>query len=143
MNKKIYYSISVLMLSVSLLAQEPKGCITNQVMNDYLSKNPEVKARLAAQDAILEKQDAEAFKTGYKIQPSVEKTNNPNSTQATVYYIPIVFHILHQGGTENITDVQVNDAVRILNRDYRKLNPDTTITISQFKGIAADISIEF
>ncbi len=143
MNKKILYSVSALMLSVTLLAQEPKACITHEVMNDYLSKNPEVKKRLDAQETILEKQDAEAFKTGYKIQPSVEKTNNPNGTQATVYYIPIVFHILHQGGLENITDAQVSDAVRIINRDYRKLNPDTTVTIPQFKGIAADISIEF
>jgi len=144
MKKAFTYLAAAATFSAALYAQEPvKGCITDQVMNEYLSKNPEAKARMEAQEAAYEKQDKEAFKTGYKIQPSAEKVNTPNGTQATVYYIPMVFHILHTGGPENITDAQVNDAVRIINRDWRKLNPDTTNTISQFKGIASDISIEF
>ncbi len=36
-----------------------------------------------------------------------------------IYKIPIVFHILHNGGVENISNEQVFDAVNILNRDYR------------------------
>src|SRR5574343_1102251 len=40
--------------------------------------------------------------------------------------IPIVFHIIHQWGEENISDEQIFDAVRILNEDYNKDNADTT-----------------
>jgi len=61
----------------------------------------------------------------------------------TVYVIPIVFHILHQDGTENISDAQVFDQVAVLNRDYRKLNADTADIIPAFQAIASDARIEF
>jgi len=61
----------------------------------------------------------------------------------TIYTIPIVFHILHNAGSENISDEQVFDAVRILNEDYRKMNPDAQDVITQFKNLPADIEIEF
>ena len=59
------------------------------------------------------------------------------------YVIPVVFHIIHDYGVENISDAQVLDAMAILNRDYAKLNPDTTDIISQFTGIASATDIEF
>ena len=33
------------------------------------------------------------------------------------YVVPIVFHIIHDNGPENISDAQVLDAVRVLNED--------------------------
>ena len=57
--------------------------------------------------------------------------------------IPIVFHIIHEGGNENISDAQVYSALELLNRDMRKLNPDTVSIASEFVDIAADIDIEF
>lgn len=56
---------------------------------------------------------------------------NPNPTRQ-IYYIPIVFHVLHQGGAENISDEQIEDAVRILNRDFSLQNAD-----------AANVQFEF
>jgi PKD repeat protein len=64
-------------------------------------------------------------------------------TQGTVYIIPVVFHVLHQWGSENISDAQIIDQVNILNTDYRKLNADTNLIIPSFTGIAADCEIEF
>lgn len=63
--------------------------------------------------------------------------------QGQVYIIPIVFHILHNYGGENISDAQVKDAVRILNEDFRKKNADTSDIVSPFNSIAADCEIEF
>ncbi|MEO0403712.1 MAG: M43 family zinc metalloprotease, partial [Bacteroidota bacterium] len=60
-----------------------------------------------------------------------------------VLIIPIVFHIIHEGGVENISDDQVYDAVRILNRDMRKQNPDTLNIMDEFVDLAADVQIEF
>ena len=59
------------------------------------------------------------------------------------YTIPVVFHVLHLGGSENISDAQIKDAMVILNRDFAKKNPDTTGIIALFKPIAADCQIEF
>jgi len=60
-----------------------------------------------------------------------------------VYIIPVVFHIIHNNGSENISDAQVMDALNILTRDFRKLNADTSAIIDEFEAIAADTRIEF
>lgn len=61
----------------------------------------------------------------------------------TVYTIPIVFHILHEYGTENITDAQVIDQVNILNRDFMKLNADTANVINPYKPLIGNANIQF
>lgn len=59
------------------------------------------------------------------------------------YVIPVVFHIIHNNGAENISDAQIIDAVRVLNEDYNKLNPDWTSVRPEFLDIVADVGIEF
>ena len=47
------------------------------------------------------------------------------------YIIPVVFHVLHQNGIENISDAQIADQIAILNRDYNSI--DTTNIQPEFK----------
>lgn len=61
----------------------------------------------------------------------------------TTYVVPVVFHILHEYGTENISDAQIYDQMEILNRDFRKANADTATVIPEFKQLIADCNIEF
>lgn len=65
------------------------------------------------------------------------------SEKATIYKIPVVFHVLHINGVENISDEQILDALALLNRDYRKQNADTANVHPDFAGMPADIEIEF
>ncbi|WP_186279960.1 M43 family zinc metalloprotease [Fluviicola chungangensis] len=67
--------------------------------------------------------------------------DNPTKSGAT-YIIPVVFHIIHNNGPENITDSQIHDAIEQVNLQYRKLNPDTNQIVSAFQSIAADAGIE-
>jgi PKD repeat protein len=64
-------------------------------------------------------------------------------TKGTVYKIPVVFHVLHNNGPENISDEQILDALSILNRDYRLLNQDANNVQPEFQGMPADIEVEF
>lgn len=57
--------------------------------------------------------------------------------------IPTVVHVMHKGGTENISNTQVIDAIRVLNEDLRHINSDTANTRPLFKPYAADFNIEF
>jgi PKD repeat protein len=57
--------------------------------------------------------------------------------------IPVVFHIIHDNGVENITDAQVEDAIRILNNDFNKLNTDWPNVKEEFLDLVADVGIEF
>lgn len=68
---------------------------------------------------------------------------NSRVDSGEVYVIPIVFHVVHNYGPENISDEQIYDAVRILNEDFRKLNADTSAIIQDFKALAGDARIEF
>lgn len=63
--------------------------------------------------------------------------------KATVYKIPVVFHVLHNNGVENISDEQIFDCLDILNRDYRLLNQDANNVHPEFQGMPADIEVEF
>ncbi len=38
-----------------------------------------------------------------------------------VYIIPVVVHVIHNGGVENISDAQVQSQVDVLNEDYRRI----------------------
>jgi len=143
MKNNIKYLWLIFLFPLMVTAQQIKKCATNKVMSDYFSRHPEAKAKWMAREAELEKEDAKAFKNGYK-NSGYEKVNNGQQiASATTYTIPIVFHILYQDAVDSISDAQVLDQVRILNRDYRKLNPDTSVTIVQFKAIATDVGIEF
>ena len=62
---------------------------------------------------------------------------------STIIVIPIVFHIIHQFGAENISDANVYDEMKVLNRDYAKLNPDTAAIIPQYIPYAGDAKIQF
>lgn len=60
-----------------------------------------------------------------------------------IYTIPVVFHILHNNGTENISDAQIQDQLNILNRDYRRLNADANGVVAAFQGMPSDVEVEF
>lgn len=68
---------------------------------------------------------------------------NTEKLTGVVYTIPVVFHVLHNNGSENISDAQILDGLAILNRDYRLLNSDASQVVSAFQGMPTDVEIEF
>jgi PKD repeat protein len=66
-----------------------------------------------------------------------------NRQQGVVYKIPVVFHVLHNGGNENISRAQILDALFILNRDFRLENSDANNVVAQFQGMPIDAEIDF
>lgn len=75
---------------------------------------------------------------------AAEYTEEFNGSRSGVLrVVPIVFHIIHNYGPENISKEQVLDAVRIINEDFRGLNSDLSAIIPEFAGITADSEIEF
>ncbi len=143
MRKKNYVLLGLTMLGFSsLFAQErilDKGnmregenveyCITHKKMNELLS-NPSF-----AKQYEKDQQEFESL--------SQQKRGDNSTTKATVYTIPVVFHVLHNGGPENISKAQILNALDILNRDYAMLNPDTTSIRATFQGIKSKADIQF
>ncbi len=59
---------------------------------------------------------------------------NPQPENGNIYYIPVVFHLLHNNGTEFISDEQILDAFEILNRDYMLQNSDANNVVNAFNA---------
>ena len=119
----------------SATAQDLKPCSTTEMMNKYLDEHPAIKSQYLAEEQMRDLDDQAKFASGYK--------EGDGKAMVPVYIIPVVFHILHEGGTENISDAQIYDEMRILNEDYRKLNADISAVVPSFTAIAADCEIEF
>ncbi len=103
-------------------------CTSHKKMAE-LRKDPKMAAMIDAAQAEMENQ--------------AKSKGDNNTTKGTVYKIPVVFHILHNNGTENISKEQIADAVAILNRDYRLLNADANNVQAPFQGMPTDVEIEF
>lgn len=92
------------------------------------------------------KRDAEKYTAeleSYTTKFVEEEQKLRSKSAPPIYTIPVVFHIIHNFGVENISDEQVNDAIRILNEDFRRLNASSANTIPEFQAIRGDAEIEF
>ena len=139
--KQLYFFtliFCVLSFSSAVFAQQPQRVLDPQNMREgesveycrthkkhtALLQNPEYVQGLA----IAEQEFAAISKKG-------------NNQKATIYTIPVVFHVMHLNGIENISDEQIFNALTILNRDFRKLNGDTANVHPDFQGMPADSEI--
>jgi PKD repeat protein len=59
------------------------------------------------------------------------------------HIVPVVFHVIHNNGAENISDAQILDAMRILNEDFNKENADWPGVKAEFLSLVADVGVEY
>jgi hypothetical protein len=115
-----------LLLSFSLLAQ--RECASVVYTNQLRSADPALASRLDQVEQFIRNQPVWAAR---------------EQGETAVMRIPVVVHVLYHNANENISDAQVQSQIDALNRDFRKMNQDTTNTPLRFKGLAADVRIEF
>jgi PKD repeat protein len=128
-------SIFFLAIITPSFAQESR-CGTTEATKELYLQHPELLKQEEAYNADL-------------AQKIATKTQQRSASSDQVYIIPVVFHIIHTNGDENIPDANIQDQIDILNRDYRKLNT-TEIDLIKIKSpntpfdtLAADSRIEF
>ena len=100
-----------------------------------LKENPTIAQAVVERDAELERFTREFAETTLRVPQG--------SRGGQVYTIPVVFHVIHKYGTENISREQMLDGLRILNETFRKTRADTADIHADFKPIHADTEIEF
>lgn len=125
-----FFTISTLIVSaqeIHPVSGEPlKYCGQTEATDELYKANPGLKEAAA----LIELQEA-------------KKIISPSTFPPPIYTIPVVFHVLHSYGPENIPDANIIDAMRVLNEDFRKLNADTTQVVNPFKSLIGDAEIEF
>lgn len=122
-------TITLTLLSITaVFAQSettPQPCGTSYVMNQLFEQYPERKAAWLAQ------------------RNAPVKAANTASIYDSVLIIPVVVHVIHNYGAENVSDAQIFDMMRIINEDFAKLSSDTNEIDPDFKPIAGKTKLEF
>jgi hypothetical protein len=120
------FCIIIFFFSSQLNAQH-RTCASQEHLKNQLALHPET-ANLRAQ---IEQQTA------------VFIAQNGATDRTASITIPVVFHIVYNNATQNISDAQIQSQMAVLNADFARLNADTSNTPAAFKPIAADCQIQF
>lgn len=109
-------------LFISTFAQQK--CAQHILENQYRQAHPEVEAQFEAYAEWISQAQHK-------------------SDRADRIIVPVVFHVIHQNGPENIADEQIYDAIRIMNRDFNALNDELDEIDPAFQSIIGNAEIEF
>ena len=126
---RVFLSIFVL-LTVSLsFAQQGEWCGFDPILEEKVQENPNYMDEL--KQRILD----------------IRQAGNAQSEKAATYTIPVVFHIIHDGGEGNISMDQIQSGIDVMNEDFAALNTDATqirnTTDAPYAPLHADIEVEF
>jgi PKD repeat protein len=130
--KKILSAFSICLMAGYISAQAPaqNWCHSIEMMEANFKKHPELRQQYENYQAQLN---------------AIQNTagNNAQRTAVTDYTIPVVFHVLHQNGIENISDAQIQDQIDIFNRDYNLQNTDTSVVVQSLKNVIGNVHFTF
>lgn len=71
------------------------------------------------------------------------RSNAVFANRDVVLTIPIVFHIIHLNGNENITNEQILNQMELLNEDYSALNSDISTVHPAFANLTGNAQLRF
>ncbi len=128
MNKLLFFIAFI--FSVIAFAQNPLHCGADEMRISVLKQNPEIAKAVIKKDMVLE-----SFTQNF--------VQNLNKSATATYVIPVVFHVIHNYGLENISDAQIKDGLDIVNKTFNKTHPNTGTINPAFQSIHADCDIEF
>jgi PKD repeat protein len=126
--KKLFTTALIFTTALTALFAQQNKCGSNIVLKQQIAKNPQIAA------------DIEELERGF----SEWKTNKPiGFREGEKYVIPTVFHVIHEGGSENISKAQIEDQLNILNECFRHENADSVNTPAPFLAVAGKLDVEF
>ncbi|MCH2198922.1 MAG: zinc-dependent metalloprotease [Flavobacteriales bacterium] len=107
-------------------AQETHYCGFDLVLRKIAERNPEFQDACQAQ-----------------YLDAARAAKESSNSRATVYEIPVVFHIVWNTEDQNLPDEVIFDQMEVLNADFRRLNENASETREEFLPFAGDAEIEF
>ena len=107
-------------------AQNIKPCATYDAIEYFKKTMPGYKERL---------------ETIEKNKMSAQRTASLSPTDTIT--IPVVFHVLHQNGAENISSSVLTTAIDNVNKDFARLGTDTASIHPSFKALYVNSFIKF
>ena len=125
------YAVLVLisLLMVYTREEAPPACSTDEELNELLGRSYTPRIRQYRQLLL-------------RIQRRPFQLSNSAQVPRQLV-VPVVVHVVHDGGSSNISDDQVRDAIRLLNEIYQARHPDLDQVIPYFKSRIGNPNIKF
>ncbi len=101
-------------------------CAAATILQKQVTNNPHLADKLEQMERL----------TAHLAQSTVVETRS-------IIVIPVVVHVLYANNIQNISDAQILSQIAVLNRDFRKTNPDIHQVPALYAGAAADCGIQF
>lgn len=144
--RKLTLFVVMCCATLSVYAQQANPVFTNYSIADHvlLSKKILENPKVFEKYVIYEKEMAALIDKMKHNQ--ISKGVNTDTTQNGKKIIPVVFHVIHGYGNENISKEQIEDAIARLNIDFQKLNSDTVSGVNTWAGfnsLRANCNFEF
>ncbi len=112
-------------------AQQFLPCATDQMMQQAMANDP---------GFAINRAQLEQFTAQYVQQ---HQQQGQRTAGTILYTIPVVFHVIHNYGPENISKAQILDGLDKLNKSFQNLFGDSMAVCSIFRPIIADAQIQF
>lgn len=128
--RKLLLAVSFFFALTNYADAQYLNCGTDIEYNKAKARNPFLAQARLDYDRMIE-------------EKMLELRQNRDGETDAILVIPVVFHIIHNNGPENISDAQIWDQMEVLNRDYNKLNADTIVVVEGFDTIIANVRLEF
>ena len=125
--KKQLLMISSLLVGLSSIGQN-NYCSSDEMQRQAFANDPAYKQQY---------QNFRAFAKKY-----TEETFKPNE-KGVVYQVPIVFHVIHNYGNENLSDAAIYNTLESMNDHWRKRLADSSQIEPPFNQIHDDMEVEF
>lgn len=107
-------------------AQNHRNCGTMHYLEQQKAQDPGLELRMEQ----IENQTRELISQG-------------NEKTSMVVTIPVVFHVLYNTASLNISDARILAQLDVLNKDFARLNADANNTPAIFQSVAANTNIQF
>ncbi|TNE82402.1 MAG: T9SS type A sorting domain-containing protein [Bacteroidetes bacterium] len=128
MKRKLYLAALLLTGSVvSAQTHDHSKCMTDEHYQQQIQSNPEILQR-----SLQFEQDVEQMKV---------LLANKQLKNGQKFIIPVVFHVFHAGGSENISKAQVQNQLDTFNKLFNNVFPERVRDV--FHGVIANCEIEF
>ena len=106
------------------------GCTHAEQRENLHAEHPEWLANHQSRNVFLEQ-----YTQQFTPPPGLDALEN--------LLIPVVFHVVHDNGEENISDDQIHEAIAQLNEDFAAENPEITEVHPEFTELVANVGVAF
>ena len=132
---RIKSTIIACMMALPLFAQKVEKCDQYNHQKNILSKASSIELNHIEKA----KQQLDQAAQDYQSRSMISRQNADE-----ILRIPMVFHVIHSGGIENISESQINDAIVQLNQDFNAQNTNQLNGVeAEFQNIIANVGFEF